>query len=277
MTTADSQPPTYALLTFEECGAGIGAAATVLRANATSSGLQAPVPTCPGWTVTDLVAHQGMVHRWCADTLRGERHDAAEHLAEGLASTDLLQWFDDGATALLDVMSKTPDTWEGFFFLDTAPHPRDGWARRQCHETTIHAVDAMSARLGRPPRAEEVWFSSELATDGIDELVVGFGSRSRSPLRSREPVELEIRTTDTGAVWTAHVHAEDPPRVERRVARAPDARWSGRARDLYLGVWNRIEPSEPDRPDDRIQTEVVTPAGAGTRELWRELMQVRWS
>ena len=38
--------------------------ATALAAAAEEAGLDAPVPTCPGWTVNDLVLHIGEVHRW---------------------------------------------------------------------------------------------------------------------------------------------------------------------------------------------------------------------
>ena len=257
----------YAPLTFEEYGAGIGAAATVLRANATSAPLDAAVPTCPGWTVRDLVTHMGMVHRWCADTLRGERSDPAGHEAAGRASADLLQWFDDGASEMLDVLSKTPSDWSGFFFLKNTPVPRDGWARRQCHETTIHAVDAMSARLGRVPGVEEVWFSPHLALDGVDELLMGFVPRRSSLLRSAEPLTIEVRAADADAVWTMSVGAE-PPLVTRDPATQPDARWSAPARELYLALWNR---------GGRLEVEERTEAGREGRRLWAEAMRVAWS
>lgn len=260
------------LLTFEEYGAGIGSAATVLRANASSVPLDARVPTCPEWTVTDLVAHTGMVHRWCADTLRGTRSDPLDHEAEGRASADVLQWFDDGATELLDVLSKTPQEWEGFFFLRTAEHARDGWARRQCHETTVHAVDAMAARLGRPPTAGEVWFTPELAVDGIDELLTGFVPRRSAPLRSAQPLTIEVRTSDADATWCLRV-SEEPTVVAREGVPDPDARWSGPARSLYLALWNRAG----DGMDCDVDCEELTAAGAGSRTLWADLMRVTWS
>ena len=56
-------------------GAALGEAAA-------AAGLEAKVPTCPAWDVTDLLLHQGMVHRWAAANLRGERdHDTAASLA----------------------------------------------------------------------------------------------------------------------------------------------------------------------------------------------------
>lgn len=262
-------------LSFDEYGDGIGSAATVLRANATSSGLDAPVPTCPRWTVTDLVAHQGMVHRWAADNLsRRDSSNPSVYGREGRESADLLQWFDDGATALLDVLSKTPQDWSGSFFLKNAANPRDGWARRQCHETTIHAVDAMAARLGRVPTEAEVWFSPALAADGIDELVTGFLPRGRSTLRALQPVTLELAATDTGDGWAVHL-SDEPPVVARGPStdtHSPDARWSGPARDLFLLLWNRV-----DDGDHRIQMEHVNDAGADVARLWRETMKVRWS
>src|SRR5262252_5184863 len=53
-----------------------------LREAAAAAGLEAKVPTCPSWTVSALVSHQGMVHRWAAANLRRERdHDAKASLA----------------------------------------------------------------------------------------------------------------------------------------------------------------------------------------------------
>ena len=265
-TQPDGEQRIPPLLSFDAYGAGIGAAATVLRANATSVGLDAPVPTCPGWTVLDLVAHQGMVHRWATDSVRGVRADPAEHEAAGRASADVLQWFDDGASALLDVLSKTPPDWDGWFFLPTAPRPREGWARRQCHETTIHAVDAMTARLRRPPTSAEVWFDPELAVDGVDELLTGFVARESTRLRSLQPLTVELQAEDTGASWSVTV-TEDPPLVGRGRPDHPDVVWRASAVDLYLALWNR---------GGDLVIEEATPVGRGARRLWMDLMQVRW-
>ena len=228
------------------------------------------MPTCPGWSVDDLVVHVGMVHRWCADVLRGVRGDPAGHEAAGRDSADLLQWFDDGATELLDVLSKTPSDWEGFFFLENTPDARTGWARRQCHETTIHAVDAMAARLGRVPSADEVWFSPGLAVDGVDELLMGFAPRRSTRLRAPEAVTIEIVARagdDPQGVWTLSV-SDRPPVVGREAAAGPDVRWTAPARELYPALWNR---------GGDIDVAELTAVGRGSRALWAELMRVTWS
>ena len=72
-------------------------------------------------------------------------------------------------------------------FLKQAPPARAFWARRQCHETTVHALDALAAREARPLTADDVWLTDELATDGIDELLVGFWQRRTKGPRSESP------------------------------------------------------------------------------------------
>ena len=54
---------------------GLRAALVAFTRYVDHAGLRAPVPTCPDWTVRNLVAHQGMVHRWAAAIVRGERLD----------------------------------------------------------------------------------------------------------------------------------------------------------------------------------------------------------
>jgi uncharacterized protein (TIGR03083 family) len=242
-------------LAFDEHGDGLGAAWSVLRDNAARAGLDAPVPTCPGWAVRDLVAHQGMVHRWATALVRGGPGatgdvDPDALVREGLGSADPLGWLDDGARDLLAALALTPDDPERRFFLPDAPPGKAAWARRQCHETTVHAVDAMAAARGGAPRADETWLRPELAHDGVDELLLGFVPRRRVALRSAEPYLVVVRSTDTAGVWTMQV-GSDP--VVTTVGEPPDApdpthtgpadrpvvTVSGRAAELYLGLWNR--------------------------------------
>lgn len=224
---------------FRDLGEGIGDAAAVLRNNAAAAGLAAAVPTCPGWTVYDLVTHQGLVHRWATATIRGvpARPDA-EVEAEAAAATDLLEWLDDGLVDLLNALASAPADLDVPFFLLDAPPPRQAWARRQCHETTIHAVDAMAAKLGRAPRPDELWFAPALARDGIDELLLGFAPRRKYDPRTPLPNRIAVVTDDGLGAWTVDL---GPDGCSARVGADEDAeaRVSGTARGLYAGLWNR--------------------------------------
>src|SRR5204862_3971545 len=108
----------------------------------------------------------------------------------------------EGARDLLSALAFAPTDLDVWFFLPDAPGPREGWARRQCHETTIHAVDAMAAARGSVPSSSETWISPRLAVDGVDELVMGFVPRRRTGLELPAPRTVVVRTTDTGEAWT---------------------------------------------------------------------------
>jgi uncharacterized protein (TIGR03083 family) len=224
---------------FRAMGEALGDAGAVLRTNAASAGLNAAVPTCPGWSVADLVAHTGQVHRWAADRLehRPERPEA-EVLAEAALVPDLLGWLDDGLVDLLNVLATTPADAEGEFFLPGAPAMRDAGLRRMVHETSVHALDAMAARLGREVAASEVWLAPGLAADGVDEFLTGFWVRD-APLRATPARRVRMDATDAGRSWLLSI-AGDRAAVTRVGADEPaDATVSGTARELYLGVWNR--------------------------------------
>lgn len=271
-------PPSVVLpLPYAEHGEGLGNAVSVLRNNAMAAGLDAAVPTCPGWRVRDLVVHLGVVHRWATAALNGSdaataRADADRAGAAASDHPDLLDWLDDGLVDLLNALARAPEDLDVFFFLANTPSASRGWARRQCHEATVHAVDAMAARLGRPPAAEQTWLTPRLAVDGIDELLRGFLPRRSSRLRSAEPFTLAVTARDAALTWTVRV-GEEPPQVAPAGPTPPepvpgaDVTISADAVPLYLALWNRGD-----------EVDVVTgPDHAGAWDRWREQVQVRWS
>ena len=241
-------------LDFTDLGEGIGNAAAVLRSNAISAGLAAAVPTCPGWTIRDVVTHTGVVHRWAAATVRGEpaRPDA-EVEAEAAAATDLLEWFDDGLVELLNAIASAPADLDVPFFLHDAPPPRQAWARRQCHETTMHAVDAMAARLGRAPRPDELWFAPALARDGIDELLLGFAPRSRYNPTTDAAASIAVVSDNGIGGWTIRL-GPDGTQASVGADDAADARITGSARGIYTGLWNRGRGFEVDGDEGLVDS-----------------------
>lgn len=133
----------------------------LLRAAVSAAPDEAPVPSCPGWTAADLVAHVTEVYLHKAETmLRGEwptpwppdlsgeeplaalDRSYAELVAEFAARApeeQALTWYE-------------PDQSVGF------------WIRRMAQETVIHRVDAeLAAGLPVTPAADD------LALDGVDE------------------------------------------------------------------------------------------------------------
>ncbi|MBK8445973.1 MAG: maleylpyruvate isomerase family mycothiol-dependent enzyme [Micropruina sp.] len=241
-------------LAFADLGEGIGDATAVLRNNANSAGLGAAVPTCPGWTMLDLLTHQGMAHRWAAASLRHEQpRPDAEVEAEATAAADLLQWLDDGMVELLNALASAPEDLDLPFFLPEAPPARQAWARRQCHETTIHGVDAMAARLGRVPRPDELWFAPALARDGIDELLLGFAPRRRYNPKADAATSIAVVTDDGLGAWTIELTPEGCTARAGADADAP-TRVSGSARAVYVGLWNRGEDVRVEGNPEPLQS-----------------------
>ncbi|MEE1755329.1 maleylpyruvate isomerase family mycothiol-dependent enzyme [Streptomyces sp. SP18CS02] len=227
---------------------------------AEQAGPDAPVPTCPGWCVRDLLRHTGMVHRWAAAFVREghtEYHpDGGEPDLDGAA---LLRWFREGHGLLVTALTEAPGDLECWTFMP-ASSPLAFWARRQAHETAVHRVDAESA-LG----AEEFTVDTAFAVDGIDELLVAFHARGKSRVRTPEPATLRIRATDTGDVWTLDL-SEQAPRTTRSDEGPADCEVSADADRLYAALWNRLPAG------------AVTVTGDGRlARLWREKSGITWA
>ena len=207
---------------------------------ATAAGLDAEVPTCPGWQVRDLVQHLGGVHRWAtAYVVTGnpnpsnEKEDARYFAAIG--DRELLPAYQSAHAALVEALCGAPPDLACWTFL-TAPSPLAFWARRQAHETTIHRVDAEAA-AGMPSSC-----APRFGADGIDELLNGFFSRTRGRLVCNPAVALSVRAADTGDAWTIRI--EPDRRVVTPGDGDADCTVSGSAADLYLLLWNRRTPDE---------------------------------
>lgn len=214
--------------------------ATVLAAAADEAGLAAAVPTCPGWTVADLVLHVGEVHRWATAAVAGEATKLSDVPADSLGAlpdpADAVDWLRAGATKLCETLGAADPSVEYAVFLNEPMTPRLlFWARRQTMETSMHRVDAESA-CGRC-----TGFAPDVAIDGIDEFLTGFLPRSRTTLHADTPRTLQIAPDYTDRRWLVSIGPELP--VATRLASGVDAEAqctvSGSASDIYLALWNR--------------------------------------
>jgi uncharacterized protein (TIGR03083 family) len=225
------------------------------------------VPTCPGWTVRDLVTHLGGVHRWATTIVANGRiantEDDGAFFAAPADEEELIPWFVQGSGELIRTLRRAPEDLRAFVFLKNAPPATLFWTRRQAHETTIHRVDAQAARLGRMPSTAEAGIPTALAVDGLDELLTGFVPRRSSRLRTDEPFRSVVAATDAPVAWTVSVSA-DPPVVVPGADPSAHSRLTGTAAALYLGLWNR--------GDDVAETGTVDLLGH-----WREQVRVSWS
>ncbi|HZM76272.1 MAG TPA: maleylpyruvate isomerase family mycothiol-dependent enzyme [Candidatus Limnocylindrales bacterium] len=136
-------------------------------ASASEATPESKVPTCPDWTVNDLVNHVAHVYLHKVECMR---HNAAPDPwpAPGLDQGPRLDLLHRAYGELSDefaarAASSPTHTW----------YERDRtvgfWMRRMAHETVIHRIDAELA-AGVPSQP----VPDDLALDGIDELLERF-------------------------------------------------------------------------------------------------------
>jgi uncharacterized protein (TIGR03083 family) len=226
---------------------------------------EAPVPTCPGWTVRELAHHLGRVHRWAALIVGERRADPPDEETEGEriwgtmpADDDLSGWYRDANATLVETLRRAPADLVCWSFLP-APSPLAFWARRQAHETAIHRADAQAV-TGDPDGVDPAF-----AVDGIDELLLAFYGRPRNRVTTDEPRTLAITAGDADTSWIIHF-GPDGAHPRRGAQAGADCEVRGSASDLYLALWNR-RPLEPLR----------TAGDPALVDLWRTRANVRWS
>ena len=229
-----------------------------LAAAAERAGLDAAVPTCPGWTVRDLVAHTAGVHDWAASFVRAEPDADPEHeLPPATPGEDVVARYRTAIAGLVAALRAAPADLVTWTFL-RAPSPLAFWARRQAHEAAIHRADAEAAA------GSAVTYRREFALDGIGELLLGFYARRGGRLRSERPLRLLVAPDDAPGSWLATVGPEGCRTEWPAAATAADCTLRGPASELYLALWNRPGTVRLD-------------GDPGVLDLWRERARVRWS
>ncbi|NUT53714.1 MAG: maleylpyruvate isomerase family protein, partial [Saccharothrix sp.] len=203
-----------------------------LRSAAVAAGPDAPVPTCPGWSVRDLVDHVGLTHSWALRALHtppdGDRPRPEERPADWDA---LLDWWDKRFAELADTLAGTLSNTPAWSFI--GPKTYAFWSRRQAHETAIHRLDAEHARHGAT--VPSLLYDVEFAADGVDEFLTWMLARSAQ----REPIALSGRllfhAADAGRAWEVRFTPGEAPEVGPITGSATveDATVAGTADALY--------------------------------------------
>ena len=106
------------------------------------AGVDGRVPSCPEWTVADLLGHVGRIHRWVTAIVE-QRPGATEHHwseSEPPAVEKRIEWFSQGLDPLADALAAADPATEVWSWTDD--HSVGFWARRQANETAVHRWDA---------------------------------------------------------------------------------------------------------------------------------------
>ncbi len=229
---------------------------------AEKAGLEASVPSCPGWSVADLVHHLGVIHRWAGAFVRG-RTTPVDGALEGDAiwgprpdDNELFDYYREGHVSLVEAFRSAPHDLDAWYFLE-APSPLAFWARRQAHELAIHRADAQLA--SRPPDG----YDPEFAADGVDELLAGFIGHPQRRSRFEVTDSIQVDTTDVDGHW--HLDISPERVVTTRDRRAAGLTIAGPASDVYLFMWNRADPDT-----------IALTGETHLLDAWRSSARIRW-
>ena len=198
------------------------------------AGVDALVPSCPGWTVADLVTHVGEIQQWASITVeqRATERISRRSLPPAPPATDVVHWFREQTAALVSTLAATDSATPVWSWTDA--NTAHFWFRRQAHEVAVHRWDAE-----RAARSEHT-LDTGIAADGVDECLAMLPFRNRDVLLgSGETVHLHC--TDTNGEWLVTLAANGP--VIERVHAKGDVAARGTASDLDLFVWGRVGPS----------------------------------
>ncbi|MGW4894594.1 maleylpyruvate isomerase family mycothiol-dependent enzyme [Kitasatospora sp. NPDC004240] len=205
-------------------------------AEAATGNFSLRVPSCPDWTVADLVWHVTEVQEFWAGVASGAITDPQTQYTspERPADERLLDRYREAGERLATTLEALDPELPRWTWSDR----KDAGfiQRRMAHEAAVHRWDAQNAIGG----AES--FDHALAADGIDELLAHF-------LPAEIPAEISADLPEAGL----HLHATDGPAGPGEWSlRAVDGRWQighdhtkgaaavrGTASDLLLLLWGR--------------------------------------
>ncbi|MFI9385886.1 maleylpyruvate isomerase N-terminal domain-containing protein [Kutzneria sp. NPDC052558] len=194
----------------------------------------APVPSCPGWTFTQLVLHVGRF-----------LESATAYLASGSTvqlpplapppPVEPLAYLDEQLAAAAELLPAVPANRPVWTFSPAAPDLAWVWLRRIAHELTLRRWDAQAALVALVPT------DREQAVDGVDEaLGTILAARATGDVPSHTAGTALVSCGDGPETWLVRFTPGEVPAVDRHAGPA-DARLTANASSLFYQLWGRLE------------------------------------
>ena len=211
--------------------------------------LSLPVPTCPEWTVEQLMRHVGRGDRWCAQIVADQSMDFIDPrtVAGGkppAGRDNEIEWLHAGVQQLVDAVAQTGAETPVWTFL--GPRPAKWWIRRRLHEIVVHRADAAIA-LGADYDVDPA-VAADAITEWLERVVIQ--ADEEGPAGGDRPVgvgqSVHLHATDAGlgdaGEWTI-LGRPDGIAVDHEHGKATAA-LRGPARSLLLAVVRRRTAAE---------------------------------
>ncbi|MEU1510136.1 maleylpyruvate isomerase family mycothiol-dependent enzyme [Kitasatospora sp. NPDC005748] len=199
------------------------------------------VPTCPGWTLADLVRHAGSVQRWFTVLLRQRIQEPPRSREVDLRLPEGPDGYPDWlAEAAVEAGAEfaAADLDAPMWAWGADQHARF-WVRRMLFETLVHRVDAELA-LGLHPGIDPA-----LAADGVAEFLVNLpfaaGFAPGTALLRAENRTVRFTRTDGAGDWLVRLRPDGFGLDPQGAGTAADVTVRGTAADLLLFLYGRLD------------------------------------
>lgn len=200
------------------------------------------VPSCPEWTMTDLVHHLGAVYRRASGIVsRGntERPGPLTVPAGLPTGPAVVEWWRQEFDQLMTVLDQVDPEAPAWNF---APQPKRAgfWHRRTAHETVVHRWDAQMAVAAAEP------IEAKLAADGVSEVLDTILPAGRRASEQPWHGVVQLVATDAGQEWYLRLRGVGVALLDTDTILDSDdhharAHISGTASDLLLALWGRLD------------------------------------
>ncbi|MGW3041975.1 maleylpyruvate isomerase family mycothiol-dependent enzyme [Kitasatospora sp. NPDC001159] len=200
-----------------------------------------PVPSCPGWTLADLVRHAGSVQRWFTVLLRQRVQEPPRSRDVDLQLPERPEeypaWLAEAAEQAAATFAQT-DLDAPMWAWGADQHARF-WVRRMLFETLVHRADAELA-LCLAPEIEPT-----LAADGVDEFLTNlpfaaFFAPKTAELRGDDRT-IRFSRTDGAGTWLVRLRPDGLGLTPDDSDATADATVQATAADLLLLLYGRLD------------------------------------
>jgi len=228
------------------------------------------IPSCPDWSMANLLVHLGAVHRYVIHIIVNRLteqpdltdptfaqlpdghetwpHPAATEPCHDPMPTAMLDWFADSAATLAEAFATTEPAAPALTW--STEQSVGFWLRMQTIEVAVHRWDAQLA-IGAPEP-----MATELAVDAVAQSLTVMAPARRAwqqaPAGAGE--RYRFRQTDGANSWTVEF-AGDAVRVDtdqgQDDAEAVDVELAATASELMLFLWQRATADQLDVRGDR--------------------------
>jgi uncharacterized protein (TIGR03083 family) len=204
-------------------------------ATAAEDALEVPVPSCPEWSMADLVRHVSVVGDFWRQLVDGTIDSpgafAPDDRPADEALVGSLRVAVDRLVSTLAAADPAAPVWTW-----SADHSAGFVQRRMAQEFVVHSWDGHHAIGAESP------IDADLAVDGVDEFLESFLPRMPVVDDLGDGIHLHATDVDAGGEWLIRV-ADGSWAPEHRHAKGAFAA-RGAASDLLLVLWGRREAGD---------------------------------